>query len=64
LAATWITGIVLSYGIELAQIYIPTRDSGWEDVFTNSAGSFLGGCLFLLVGSQLFQFLSRWEAKL
>jgi VanZ family protein len=63
LTATGIAGIVLSYAIELAQIYIPPRDSGWEDVFTNSAGSFLGGCLFLLVGSQLFQFLSRWEAS-
>ena len=64
LAATGIAGIVLSYAIELAQIYIPTRDSGWEDVFTNSAGSFLGGCLFLLVGSQLFHFLSRRETIL
>jgi VanZ family protein len=64
LAATGIAGIVLSYAIELAQIYIPPRDSGWEDVFTNSAGSFLGGCLFLLVGSRLFHFLSRRETIL
>jgi glycopeptide antibiotics resistance protein len=61
LVAVWIAGALLSYTIEFAQLYIPQRDSGWEDVFTNSTGSLLGGCLFLSMGSRVFYFLSRSE---
>jgi hypothetical protein len=38
------TAALFSYGIEFLQIYVPTRDSGWEDVFTNTAGAAIG-CL-------------------
>jgi glycopeptide antibiotics resistance protein len=64
LVTVWIAGALLSYAIEFAQIYIPLRNSGWEDVFTNSTGSLVGGCLFLLVGSRLLCFLSRSETTL
>ncbi len=57
----WITGAIFSYAIEIAQIYIPMRDSGWEDVLTNSTGSILGFVLFELLGAFTIGLLSRCE---
>jgi VanZ family protein len=57
----WTAGWVLSYGIEFAQQYIPGRDSGWEDVFTNSTGSAVGFLLFVAFGMALLRFLTRTE---
>ena len=56
LLATLAAGAVFSYAIEFAQLYIPERDSGWEDVFTNGSGSFLGGLLYALLGGLVV----RW----
>src|SRR3984957_8981933 len=50
LLATLAAGALFSYAIEFTQLYIPERDSGWEDVFTNGSGSFLGGLLYVLLG--------------
>lgn len=58
------TGAILSYGIEITQIYIPMRDSGWEDVFTNSAGSIVGCLLYELLGTAIIDTLSRFETTL
>ena len=58
---TWLAGALLSYGIELVQLYIPARDSGWEDVFTNSAGSAVGCIASSLLATWLFRVLSEWE---
>lgn len=57
----WITGWVLSYGIEFTQLYIPGRDSGWEDVLTNSSGAALGFLVFATIGAVLLGLLSRVE---
>jgi glycopeptide antibiotics resistance protein len=57
-------GAILSYGIEITQIYIPMRDSGWEDVFTNSAGSIVGCLLYELLGTAIIDTLSRLEMAL
>jgi glycopeptide antibiotics resistance protein len=57
-------GAILSYGIEITQIYIPMRDSGWEDVFTNSTGSILGFLLYESLGALIIDFLSRLEMAL
>jgi glycopeptide antibiotics resistance protein len=57
----WMAGAVFSYLIELTQLYIPGRDSGWEDVFTNSTGSAVGFLLFLILGSTLPGFFTRIE---
>jgi len=35
-------GALLSYFVEVLQFYIPQRDSGWGDIFANSAGSAAG----------------------
>jgi VanZ like family len=58
---TWLTGALLSYGIEFLQLYIPARDSGWEDVFTNSTGAAVGCAASFLLANWLFKALSGWE---
>ena len=35
-------GAITSYVVEVLQFYIPTRESGWEDVFSNTTGSVAG----------------------
>jgi hypothetical protein len=57
-------GSILSYAIEITQIYIPMRDSGWEDVFTNTTGSVMGFLLFELLGSPVIRLLSQCEVSL
>src|SRR5882724_4440791 len=34
-------GWLLSYSIEIVQMYMPTRDSAWDDVIANALGSML-----------------------
>jgi glycopeptide antibiotics resistance protein len=54
-------GAGLSYVVELLQFYIPARDSGWEDVISNTVGSVSGFFLFELCGSAVLKELSKWE---
>jgi VanZ family protein len=54
-------GAGTSYVVELLQFYIPARDSGWLDVFTNAAGSAIGFFLFELCGGAILEILSKWE---
>jgi len=63
LLLTTLAGAFLSYCIEFAQIYIPTRDSGWEDVFTNSMGAVAGYFTFALVGEPILNSLSQIESR-
>ncbi len=62
--ATWIAGILLSYGVEFLQQYTPTRASRWEDVCTNSAGAIAGFILFALCGRFIVEWSSRAESAL
>ncbi len=64
LGLTLATGALLSYSVEFLQIYIPSRDSGWEDVLTNSSGSAAGCLLFVLCGAAVLRLLSVCEAAL
>ena len=57
-------GAMFSYAIEFAQIYIPSRDSGWEDVLTNSTGSVMGFLFYELLGGAVLRCLMRVEAAL
>jgi VanZ like family len=59
-----IAGACFSYTIEFLQIYIPERDSGWEDVFTNSSGAVVGFLLFNLFGATVLPILSAREGVL
>jgi hypothetical protein len=47
--------------VELLQFYIPARDSGWEDVISNTVGSVAGFYLFELCGGAILKALSKWE---
>ena len=64
LAISLAAGALFSYSIELMQYYIPQRDSGWEDVFTNGSGSVVGCITYEILGSLLLQGLSRCESLL
>lgn len=64
LAATSFAGAAFSYVIEFTQIYIPVRDSGWEDIFSNTTGSVLGGLIFVLAGANLLRLLAGCEEHL
>jgi VanZ family protein len=58
------SGVILSYGIEFLQNYIPTRDAGWHDVLTNTAGSIAGFTLFELLGKLVLRVLTAVEGAL
>lgn len=60
-------GACTTYLVELLQLYIPGRDSGWEDTISNTAGSVVGFILFAILGgeilpamSQAADFLNSW----
>lgn len=56
-----VLGAFVSYSVEFMQLYIPERDSGWEDVFSNTTGSVVGFFLFTFLGGPLLESLSRCE---
>jgi VanZ like family len=56
-----LAGAVFSYAIEFTQAFIPPRDSGWIDVFTNSTGSVLGFLLFEFAGALFLRALGKTE---
>jgi glycopeptide antibiotics resistance protein len=64
LALSLAGGALFSYFIELLQYYIPQRDSGWEDVFTNASGSVVGCVTGEIFGQSLLRGLSRCESLL
>ena len=64
LGMTFGAGTLLSYMVEVAQFYIPQRDSGWEDILTNAAGSVLG-CIFAVAcGSAILRIASACEVSI
>ena len=54
-------GAVVSYLVEFLQLYIPDRDSGWEDVISNSIGSVAGFFLFEVCGGAILKVLTICE---
>ena len=64
LALALAAGAFFSYCIEFFQIYIPPRDSGWEDVFTNGSGSVVGFVLYELLGKRVLDWMSNSESWL
>lgn len=57
-------GAVFSYAIEFLQLYIPERDSGWEDVLTNGSGSLIGAILYVAVGASVVRGLAATQQYL
>ena len=64
LALVLASGALLSYTIEFLQIYIPPRDSGWQDVLTNTTGSVAGFFLYELAGGWAIRLLSLADERL
>lgn len=60
-AAALGSGALFSYVIEFLQLYIPERDSGWEDVFTNGSGSLIGSIFYLAVGARVVRALAATQ---
>jgi glycopeptide antibiotics resistance protein len=56
-----LAGACVSYTVEVLQFYIPARDSGWEDVISNTMGSVAGFLLFELFGVAILQKTSKRE---
>lgn len=63
-AIVFAAGALASYSVEFAQFFIPDRDSGWEDIFTNSSGAFVGSLVFLLCGPPLLRLVQICEAAI
>jgi len=56
------SGALFSYGIEFLQFYIPTRDSGWNDILTNGTGAACGSLAFDLLDGRVLDALSGLES--
>jgi glycopeptide antibiotics resistance protein len=59
-----IAGAALSYSIEVVQLYLPSRDSAWDDVLANTAGTLAGIIFGLGSGGFIYRKLSAWEKQL
>jgi glycopeptide antibiotics resistance protein len=59
-----LAGAGVSYTVEVLQFYIPARDSGWEDVISNTMGSVAGFLLFELCGGAILEMMSKGEESL
>jgi glycopeptide antibiotics resistance protein len=59
-----IAGASLSYLIEITQLYLPSRDSAWDDVLANTAGTLAGIIFGLASGGFIYRKLSAWENHL
>jgi len=58
-----IAGAVFSYSIEILQLYIPSRDSAWDDVLANTLGVLIGMTLGVTSGESIFRALSHGEEQ-
>ena len=58
------SGAITSYTVEFLQLYIPSRDSGWEDIFSNTTGAVVGFLLLDRWGELLLKPISIWEEKI
>jgi VanZ like family len=64
LAIAVVAGAALSYSIEITQLYIPSRDSAWDDLVANTAGALAGAIFASISGRTVWRILSDWESRL
>lgn len=48
--AAFLTGCLLSYSMEFLQLYLPSRNSSWDDVAMNTLGCLVGWLVFEWLG--------------
>jgi glycopeptide antibiotics resistance protein len=63
LALALVAGAITSYVVEFLQFYIPTRNSGWDDILPNTSGAVVGFLLFDRCGEMLLKPLTEWGEK-
>ena len=63
-AIVFAVGAFASYAVEFTQFFTPDRDSGWEDILTNSSGSLVGSLLFVACGLPLLRVVQICEAAM
>jgi hypothetical protein len=59
-----IAGAALSYSIEILQLYMPSRDSAWDDVLANTLGAVIGMASGVMLGDPICRRFSEWEGRL
>jgi glycopeptide antibiotics resistance protein len=64
LGVAFAAGAFTSYLVEFLQFYIPSRNSGWDDVPPNTAGAVAGSLLLIWLGGPILCLLTKWEMKL
>jgi VanZ family protein len=57
-------GALVSYAVEFLQLFVPSRDSSWDDVLANAAGSLTGGILFEFCGVFFVELATKIEDRL
>jgi glycopeptide antibiotics resistance protein len=62
IALALLAGAALSYSIEMLQLWIPSRDSAWDDVLANAFGALIGMLLGLGAGDFIFRKLSELQS--
>jgi glycopeptide antibiotics resistance protein len=53
---TGLVGMVLSFTVEFLQLYVPRRDSSWDDVVMNTLGALVGWIVFRFLGAASLRF--------
>jgi glycopeptide antibiotics resistance protein len=64
LGVAFAAGAITSYAVEFLQFYIPSRNSGWDDLPPNIEGTLAGSLLLILLGEPLLGLLTKWELRL
>lgn len=54
-----VAGLILTLTVEYLQLFVPIRDSSWDDVFMNTLGMLIGWLAFRLVGPACLRYIDH-----
>ena len=57
--AAGVAGLFLTVTVEYLQLFVPTRDSSWDDVLMNTLGTLLGWLAFRYVGAACLRYVDN-----